>query len=1244
LDLANELYLRALTSIVNRQNRVVERGQEGKVPALEALLSFDYKRYYQMLLSGFLSTLPAGPQARATRVKTFEDAFALELKLIASSSPAGLLPIGYYPRLNVLANTLRTVSYAAGVPDPAQRADDALRTRFATDTGVTTQAAEERKRWGYAVPKEAAAASGAPEKDSAAYVRDVGLALTAGDQDAALAIYRQWARFAGAPKPPYFIGSSELPDRSPGIPEVATHAFQRLDERHFVSLAQHILGLVTDQDTFADKIMLDLVYQYEVPEVPILTRVEKALGQPLIAEDRLLQLVNKRKDWSLLNLNYVLGNVSSDRQIDLVERYSKAPEFSWYTWLKAIGVVLQKPMSDVQATRFLAMAKGALQNVLKKGNGSSILPNFMNYAVTAGLSPKNERLVLDIEQFIAERHPAVFKAGFFKATMLKDLGRDREAVTEFVNAALMMYVPLPAPGTSIQQGQLSPYAYQQFVRNFAPFLFPKNKGALLAALEEKEKGPDGLSDALISLRIELATADPTGDARQLMAALQAMADRNPKNEQVRNLLHPMYEQWGFTTKAIDVLTQLTTLKPDSRDYRYRLISLWQKLDYPENVVKVAGSNTVAELAPVASRNYYMEAVTGPPAVRFPTLKKALDQIKALSTGGDPAEAARGLRTLLQTLPPGGMSINEFAQSRDQADPYLYMRDFLMLEGEPPPAAQAAPAAASSSFEPVGSGGMIALAPARPAGAAASPDPLVNVHDRLLKSLELEAVEVTPRPAKLIEVVGRTGFAVAELEAHLTNLRAADIDQQYVFVNMLVDGLSNSGSADNELTRRAALLTSGQAGEKDTAIWLGLAAKQSKARAAELVQIAEQGGFVNRTTSELSRLFLGRLYAASGQEDKALKTYVSVATTVLAGAANTLQSNMLQGDAFGRDDGLMLFTGIGLFDEVRSRVSATSLDAFVAEMLSLSRPPDSPSVQQSYSRFVHILYVRAARDGQVMPSLQKEAGGIKIVPGWSRSEVLQAAFVRAHLGKTDEALALLQNAIRKDFETRDIMSSAQSNAMFAARQYQMALGLVGGDAQMIGPFGTTGQGIEEMKPLFPTKAGQWPGAKAWVAAVAAQVPLWVEQGKANADAAVQVLSLVAIRLGQMGDTAGAAEAAKRISAILRSGPVSVKASTLAMSAADKVGAPIDLDVLQEMVRGNRLHISRVVPVLTRTAEAQGPEAAIRLGDAAAQFTSNEELLAKLVALAKASGNAAETQRWTTRQQQAADARAALKKKA
>jgi len=1241
VDLANELYLRSLTAIVSRQNRMVERGQERTPPALDGLLSFDYKRYYQVLLSGFLSTMPNSQAVRAARLKPLEDALMLELRQIAASSPQGVSPLAYYPRLNVLANTLRAAAYASGETGPAERTDDALRQQFSQDTGVAAQAVEERQRWGFSAPS--AGGTEAREKDSTDYLREVGLALTTGDQDAALTIYRQWARYAGAPKPPIFIGTTELPDRSPGIPEVATHAWQRLDERHFGSLAQHILGLITDQDAYAEKVILDLVYQYEVPDVPILTRLENAAGQPLIVEDRLLRLVNKRTDWSLLNMDYVLNHLSADRQIDVLDRYGRATDMSWLTYLKAMGIVLQKPMGEPQKVRFITTVKTAFQSVLKRGSGAQIISNFMNYPFTKGLDAGNAPLVLEVEQFLAERHPTVFKVGYFKASMLKDLGREQEAVREFVDAALKMYVPLPAPGTSIQPGQPSPYAYQSFVRNFAPFLFPKYRADVMAVLEQKEKGPDGLNEALISLRVELANADPTGDARQLMAALQGMADRNPSNEQVRNLLHPLYDQWGYTTRAIDVLTELTRLKPDNREYRFRLVSLWQKLDYPENVVKVAGSSTIAELAPVVARNYYIEAVTGPPTVRFPILKRALDRIKALATGGDPGEAALGLRTLLQTLPPAGMSINEFASTRDQDDPYLYMRDFLTLEGEPPPKT-AAPAASAAPPQAavVSAGGMVALMPATPAGNSA-PAASANVHDRLVSSLELPAGEVTPRAAKLTEVVGRSPFGIAELEAYLNNLRAADVDKQYIFINMLVEALASGGRADADLARRAELITTGRAGAKDTAVWLGLAAKQSPARAAALVEVAERGGFAGRVQSGLARVFLARLYAAAGQDDKALSAYASVVTTVLAGAANTLQPNTLQVDAFGRDNGLMLFTGIGLFDDARPRLSAASMDAFVAGMLALSRPPDSPTVQQNFARFVNLLYVRAAREGAVMPSLQKEAAALKVGAGWTRTEVLQAAYVRAHLGQTDEALALLKGTIRRDFETRDVMTAAQSNAMFAARQYQIALGLQG-DLQMLGPFGTSGSGVEELKPLFPLKADQWPGAHAWVARVGREIPVWVEQGAASADAAVQVLALVAIRLGQMGDTAGAAEASRRMTAILRAGPVSIKASTLVMSVGEKVNAPIALDVLQDLVRANRLHISRVVPVITRTAEAQGAETALRLGDAAAQFTSDETLLAKLVDLAKTSGNTMEVQRWTARQQQAADARAVLKKRA
>ncbi len=1246
VDTANELYVRALLGVVGRQNREVEG--TGPAPALETQVTFEYKRYYQILLSGFLSTLPsaAAPAgARAARLAPVEAAFDQELRDVSASTTLASQVLRY-PRLTVYAQTLRALAYGADLPAVAERADERLIRQFSADAKVATQAVAERDTWGFvgSGPSGAAAPMSAPPAramDSADYLRAVGQALSVGDQDGALTVYRQWARFAGSPKPPYFLGTIELPDRSPGIPEVATHAWQRLDDRHFGSLAQHIQGIVADADTYAEKLVLDLIYQYEVPEVPILTRLEQVLGQPLIAEERLWRLVNQRKDWSLLNVAYVISRLAPDRQIDFIDRYAKASELSWLTLLKSWGIVLQKPLDAPRAARFMTVVKAALVGSIKRGSGTALLPNFMIYAFSAGIAPANAPLVEEIEQFLAEKHPQVFKVGYWRASLLRDLGRDQEAIGAFVDAALQMYVPLPVPGTAIQQGAPSPYAYAGFVSAFAPFLFPKYRQEVLALLEAQESAPAGLTDALIGLRMELARFDPAGDSRQLMTALQGLADRHPTNEQVRNLLHPLYDQWGNTLKAIEVLTELTRLKPDSREYRYKLIALWQKLDYPENVVKIAGAQTLEELAPPAVRNYYMESVTGAPTVRFPMLKRAVDQIKALATGGDPNDAATGLRTLLQTLPPAGMSINEFAQARDQADPYLYMRDFLMLDGEPPPKTADEPETAPPPAAPVAAGGMFALRPAAPAGTTPTASRTMNTYDRLMKSLELTTAEVAPRAAKLTEVVGRSGFGIAELEAFLSNLRAADTDKQYIFINMLVDAYVSGGRGDGELQRRSADAASGQMGQKDATIWLGLAARQPAARAKALLQIVEAGGLLSRAQSALSQMFLARLYAAAGQPDNAQKTYVRVATLVLAGAASNVQPNLTQTDAYGRDNGLMLFTGLGLFDEARSRLDAAGLDALVAEMLALSRPPVGPVVQQMYARFVNVLYVRAAAAGLALPSLQKEAAALQVTSTWPRAEVLQASFVRAHMGSLDEALRLLQTTLSRDFETRDMMTSAQSNAQFAWRQYQIALGLVG-DVQLLGPFGTSGAGVEQLKPLFPLTGDAWPGAGAWVSGVARALPQWLEQGTANPDAGIQALSLVALRLHQMGDRDGAQAVARHLTAALRRSPVSLKASTLAMSVADRVGAPVDLPVLQDLARQGRLDLSRVQLVITRTAAADGAEAALRLGEIAARSTSNADLLKQLIRIAQAAGNAAEVQRWTIRQADADAARAHLKK--
>ena len=525
---------------------------------------------------------------------------------------------------------------------------------------------------------------------------------------------------------------------------------------------------------------------------------------------------------------------------------------------------------------------------------------------------------------------------------------------------------------------------------------------------------------------------------------------------------------------------------------------------------------------------------------------------------------------------------------------------------------------------------------------------VNPYERVITSLLQTAIDPPSVPSgvqsnRMPDVIGRSAFAIEPLEAYIRSMKTADLDRQYPFVTMLADAYVNSNRADAELKRQTPLVQARQLSQKELAIWVSVASKMPKERAAELAAIAEQGGVAEVATTAVAQLALARLYVQAGLPEKALPAYVSVVNRIVAGTNNTLQADTLtQTDPYGRDNGLYQFTAITLFDEVRNKLGADALGTFVTEMLAAARPAASPSIQVSYTKFVNILFVRSARLGVRIPALDREAASLPTLAMMTRPEMLQSAYVRARVGKVDEALAIIKSIIQRDFEARTIITALQSNSLYASRQYQIALGLIG-DASMMGPFGMTGAGIEEMKPLFPATAAEWPDGIAWVKRVATEIPAWLGQGDINRDAAMQVMTLLALRLQQLGDLDGAKALAGHLSTALARGPVSLKATALAMMAGDRVGAPLQLSVLQDQVRANRLPIRLVVGVLTRTAEAEGAAAALKLGEAAATFTSNDELIRQLVTIAKTSGDQSAIDKWNQRQQDANAARQALVKK-
>ena len=1293
---ANELYGRALMDVITRQTRAVPRGSERTPPPMTTLVTFEYRKYFQLLLTGFLSTLPAPGPERDAKVRALEQALHDELRQVAADAAGPLAPLAYYPRLTAVTQAVRTAAFAAGQVAVADRADAALLAQFAADPQVAAQAADERARWGFAPGAAAAGSTGTRTMEPSDYMTAIGVALNSNDQEAALGQYRQWLRIAGQSRPPVMIGTVSFVERWPGIQEVLAHAAQRLDERRFASLAQHLLGLVTDQDAYAERLLADLYTSSEPMDVPILDRVEKAIGQPIIAEERLLGLVTKQRSWVTLNLPFVLARVSPARQLDLLERFVTAEQaLNWSKLFTSLNVVLTRPLDADQTARLLGFLKPGIQAGIKRLTSLAILNSLASYPLTTGMDAANAPIVVELEQFLAETYPQAYVPGRLKAGMLRDLGRHPEAVAAFLDAALRMYAPTPTPNESgiimisSASGLPTYYTYQSYVRTLAPYLFPAHRAEVLRVLDEKEREL-GVTEALISLRLELHNNDPASDQQQFLATMARLVDRAPANEYLLNTLVPMFDLAGQTLKAIDLLTRLTELRPENRTYRFRLVQLWQKVDYPEKAAAAAGGSTLDELNPVPPRpasSVLVSSIAGPPMQRFSALRRSVEALQAGMKGGDPKQAAIGLRTLLLMLPPASMSTTEFSLSRDTEDPYLYFRDLynLMDTAAPRPGApataggtmsvmttstgvvitrSAAPPPPPPPPPPPGMGGAAppatagtTTAPPAPAGRGAAPPSTgrgapppstgrdattpvpTGLYDRLVTSLESTTgpnLTVT-RPPRLMDAVVKHPWSVAELEAYVGMLRATDVEKQYVFVDWLISAYVNNGRADAELARREAAVLAGSAGRIDVAIWLGIASRQPQAKAAGLAGRVDASPLAAGPLSGYPRLLLARLNAVAGRRDKAVEHYVGVAGEVLAGAASATTSSSLIADAYGRDNQLMLFTGIGLFDEVREHLDATGVSQVMTAMLGFTRPTGSPALDQSFARFVIVLNARARDAGLTIQPLHDAAGALPVVEAWARAETLQAAASRAQVGRIDDALRVLQMTLRRDLDTRPIFMTSVSTIV--TRQYQIALGLVG-DTTILGPLAPTPLGIEEFKAVFPATARAWPGARDWVAGAARALPGWVAEGSVSRDAAVQLLSLLTLRLQQMGDAPAAQASAGQLTGLLRAGPVTIRSASLAMTAADKVGAPVDLALLQDLVRGNQLHVSRVVTVLARTVEAEGAGKALDLGAVAAQFTSADELLRQLIAIARAANDTAEVQRWTTRQREASAARTQL----
>ena len=154
---ANSWYFRALTNLLRSQAAVLrnESGESGSDRPrssrhrADTSVNHDYRRYYEVLVQGFLITWPDDPALAGERIDGIERLFDEELANVVESFGDGEpLPLARYSRLDHTARFMRRVARRTSNPELAEYADLELLAHFKEDSEYAKSIAEQYRNWG----------------------------------------------------------------------------------------------------------------------------------------------------------------------------------------------------------------------------------------------------------------------------------------------------------------------------------------------------------------------------------------------------------------------------------------------------------------------------------------------------------------------------------------------------------------------------------------------------------------------------------------------------------------------------------------------------------------------------------------------------------------------------------------------------------------------------------------------------------------------------------------------------------------------------------------------------------------------------------------------------------------------------------------------------------------------------------------------------------------------------------------
>jgi tetratricopeptide (TPR) repeat protein len=401
-----------------------------------------------------------------------------------------------------------------------------------------------------------------------------------------------------------------------------------------------------------------------------------------------------------------------------------------------------------------------------------------------------------------------------------------------------------------------------------------------------------------------------------------------------------------------------------------------------------------------------------------------------------------------------------------------------------------------------------------------------------------------------------------------------------------------------IDRLLALEKAGKAGKKEYGMLFSLLEKSTEAPGAD-VSTMLAGFMKNLDSSDTAQLRrMARMYARLGEGRRASILYQWCAI---------------------REGGRNYYGAASdLLNDVIDNLKGTHRDEAVSAILASSEPePTYFFGMDGYENLVLTTWVRLLGPEAALERARPICENIANTGQMPRRRAAAtAAWLLARAGEQDRALACLEVALCK----------LDAPAGLEHPHYVT--------------YFTSGGRISDpdLQKLFPKGFEGWKEPSGWLEQALGKVRAWHEADRVTDYYAFRLLSVLAMRLHEVGNEQAAGTAFEQAQELAQSG---VSQLLWVIDIARLIGRTDYADATElQLLNEGRLHIERVPEVVSRIKKTEGPEAALALGEKAAEYTLHPDLLDLLASCAEEAGKPDRAQHWKTVKQAAEKAIVAL----